>query len=198
VTVRLVTGDRVTVTPGTDGHRAASVEPGPGREGIAFRTYEEDGGALTVLPSDAADLVTAGTLDRRLFDVTGLIAQGYDEAGASALPLIVSAAPRSAVAKVTEKSEKAAAAVADRIAAFNVPSAPERRLDSIDARSLRVADDDLATFWKTLRPGDASGAARVASTPASGWTARWRPYWTGARRRSTRPPPGRPATRARA
>ncbi|MFD3454353.1 S8 family peptidase [Streptomyces sp. NPDC058691] len=165
VTVRLVTGDRVTVTPGADGHHAASVEPGPGRQGIVFRTFEKDDGSLTVLPSDAADLVAAGTLDRRLFDVTALIAQGYDEARTSALPLIVSAAPRSGLAKVTARSAKTAAAVAGRIAAFNVPSAPEHRLDSIDARSLRVAGDDLGAFWKTLRPGDASGAARVAATP---------------------------------
>ncbi|MCD0483515.1 S8 family serine peptidase [Streptacidiphilus sp. ASG 303] len=163
--VRLVTGDRVTVTSGPDGRRTASVEPGPGRRGIVFRTFEQDGGALTVLPSDAAGLVAAGTLDRRLFDVTGLIAQGYDEAGASALPLIVSAAPVRDVARTTAQSRRAAAAVADRVAAFNEPSAPERRLDSIGARSLRVADDDLGAFWKTLRPGGAEGAARVAATP---------------------------------
>ncbi|WP_369226992.1 S8 family serine peptidase [Streptomyces sp. R39] len=165
VTVRLVTGDRVTVTQGHDGRRTASVEPGPGRRGIVFHTFEQDGGALSVLPSDAADLVAAGTLDRRLFDVTGLIAQGYDDVGASALPLIVSAAPVRDVARTTARSRKAAAAVADRVAAFNQPSAPERRLDSIGARSLRVADDDLGAFWKTLRPGDAEGSARVAETP---------------------------------
>ncbi|MBO4256653.1 S8 family serine peptidase [Streptomyces griseorubiginosus] len=165
VTVRLATGDRVTVTPGADGRRAASVEPGPGREGIVFRTYQEDGGDLTVLPSDAADLVSAGTLDRRLFDVSTLIAQGYDEAGTSVLPLIVSASPRGGVARTTAKSEKAAAAVADRVAAFNDASAPARTLASIGARSLSVADDDLGAFWKALNPGDAEGAARAAATP---------------------------------
>ncbi|MFJ5214149.1 S8 family peptidase [Streptomyces sp. NPDC088354] len=165
VTVRLVTGDRVTVTPGTDGRTIASVEPGPGREGIVFRTYQEDGGNLTVLPSDAADLVSAGTLDRRLFDVSTLIAQGYDEARTSALPLIVSGGPQGGVARTTAKSEKAAAAVADRVAAFNEASAPARTLASIDARSLRVADEDLGAFWKALNPGAAQGAARAAATP---------------------------------
>ncbi|MFJ4846985.1 MULTISPECIES: S8 family serine peptidase [unclassified Streptomyces] len=165
VTVRLVTGDRVTVTPAADGRSAASVEPGPGREGIVFRTYQEDGGDLTVLPSDAADLVSAGTLDRRLFDVSTLIAQGYDEARTSALPLIVSGAPRGGVARTTAKSEKAAAAVADRVAAFNEASAPARTLASIGARSLRVADGDLGAFWKALTPGDAQGTARAAATP---------------------------------
>ncbi|MFE9610794.1 S8 family peptidase [Streptomyces sp. NPDC006012] len=164
-TVRLVTGDRVTVTPVGDGRTTASVEPGPGREHIVFRTYQEDGGDLTVLPSDAADLIAAGALDRRLFNVTTLIAQGYDEAATSALPLIVSAAPRSGAARTTAKNEKAAAAVADRVAAFTMASAPERTLNSIDARSLRVADDDLGAFWKALIPGTAKGAARVAATP---------------------------------
>ncbi|MFJ6949839.1 peptidase S8, partial [Streptomyces wuyuanensis] len=92
-TVRLVTGDRVTVTKLPDGRRTASVRPGPGREGIPFRTLEQDGKALTVIPADAQALVTAGTLDRRLFDVSALLDQGYDEAHISALPLIVSSAP---------------------------------------------------------------------------------------------------------
>lgn len=164
-TVRLVTGDRVTVTPGADGRSMASVEPGPGRDAIVFRTYQEDGGDLTVLPSDAADLVAAGTLDRRLFDVSTLIAQGYDEAGTTALPLIVSADPSADVARTTPKSEKTAAALADRVAAFNDASAPAHTLKSMHARSLRVADDDLGAFWKALTPGTAEGAARAAATP---------------------------------
>ncbi|WP_446323515.1 S8 family peptidase [Actinacidiphila glaucinigra] len=163
--VRLITGDRVTVTPGTDGRRIVSVDPGQGREGIVFRTFEEDGGPLTVLPSDATDLVAGGSLDRRLFEVTNLIAQGYDEDRTSSLPLIVSAGPRSDNVKVSGKSAVAAAATADRIAAFNVTSAPQRRLDSIGARSLRVEEGELGAFWTTLNRGDANGAARVAATP---------------------------------
>lgn len=159
-TVRLVTGDRVTVTPGSDGRRSASVVPGPGRRGIVFRTYEQDDGTMTVLPSDAAELVAAGTLDRRLFDITALIVQGYDEAGAPALPLIVSPEPGGAAAG-TAASRKAAATTADRLSAFNTASEPERRLESIDATALRV-DDDLGAFWKTLRP---AGTARLAQTP---------------------------------
>lgn len=62
--------------------------PGPERDRIVFQTFEQDG-HLTVLPSDAAPLVSRGRLDRRLFDVTSLLAQGYDDAHADALPLIV-------------------------------------------------------------------------------------------------------------
>ncbi|MGW0656480.1 hypothetical protein ACWD4T_48460, partial [Streptomyces umbrinus] len=51
-TVRLITGDRVTVGTDAEGRRTASVTPGAGRQHILFRTYEQDG-RLTVLPSDA-------------------------------------------------------------------------------------------------------------------------------------------------
>ncbi|MEU0187492.1 S8 family serine peptidase [Streptomyces sp. NPDC006207] len=166
-TVRLVTGDRVTVTTLPGGRRAASVQPGAGREHLAFRTLEGNDKDLTVLPSDAEALVTAGALDRRLFNVTALIAAGFDEVRTSALPLIVSSAPEPsrAGARVTVQAAKAAAATADRLVTFNEVATPSRSLESIHARSLWVADQDLAAFWKTLNPGGTSDAARAAVTP---------------------------------
>ncbi|MEV6654152.1 S8 family serine peptidase [Streptomyces sp. NPDC051219] len=166
-TVRLVTGDRVTVTTLPGGRRTASVQPGPGREHVPFRTLEDDDKSLIAMPADAEALVTAGTLDRRLFDVTALIAQGYDEDHSSALPLIVYSQPKPsrAGARVTAQAAKAAEATAGKLLALNYSSAPTRSLTSIGARSLRVADDDLGTFWKTLNPGGKSDAARAAVTP---------------------------------
>ncbi|MCF1507175.1 S8 family serine peptidase [Streptomyces glomeratus] len=164
-TVRLVTGDRVTVTTLPGGRRAASVQPGPGREHIPFKTLEGDDKALTVIPFDAEALVSAGALDRRLFDVTELIADGYDEAHASALPLIVSSASAPGGARAGAQAAKTAAATADRLMALNAAATPSRSLESIHARSLRVADDDLGRFWKTLDPGGSSDAARAAVTP---------------------------------
>ncbi|WP_413755661.1 S8 family serine peptidase [Streptomyces sp. MMBL 11-3] len=152
-TVRLITGDRVAVGTDTGGRRTASVTPGPGRRHILFRTYEQDG-RLTVLPSDAGDLVSAGLLDRNLFDVDGLLAQRYDEAHSDALPLIVAGdggAAGSAVRRLTDLAED---------------GAPVRSLDSIGARSVRVAEDDLGRFWKQLAPDSGRvGAARTAGTP---------------------------------
>lgn len=49
--------------------------------------------------------------------------------------------------------------------AFKAAATPARRLESLDARSLRVADDDLGRFWKTLNPGGKSDAARAAVAP---------------------------------
>ncbi|MFF1833502.1 S8 family serine peptidase [Streptomyces sp. NPDC058231] len=166
-TVRLVSGDRVTVTTLPGGRRTASVRPGPGREHIPFRTLEGDDKALTVMPFDAEALVSAGTLDRRLFNVTALIADGYDEAHTAGLPLIVSSRPQPARngARVTEQAAKAAEATADRLVAFRVATTRSRSLESIHARSLRVAGEDLGAFWKTLDPGGTSDAARSAVTP---------------------------------
>ncbi|MEV7144336.1 S8 family serine peptidase [Streptomyces tauricus] len=152
-TVRLITGDRVTVGADSEGRRTASVTPGPGRRQILFRTYEQDG-RLTVLPSDAGELVSAGRLDRGLFDVGALLAQRYGEAHSDALPLIVGGA------------DGAARSAVQRLTALAEDGSPVRRLDSIGARSVRVADDDLGRFWKELAPdGGQVSAARAAGTP---------------------------------
>ncbi|MEV4480636.1 S8 family serine peptidase [Micromonospora coxensis] len=84
-TVTLVTGDRVTVT--ADGK--AAVRPGPGREDLRF-VVRRDRGHLSVTPQDAVAPIRAGRVDSRLFDVTGLIAAGYDDARRADLPLLVS------------------------------------------------------------------------------------------------------------
>ncbi|PWI15284.1 peptidase S8 [Streptomyces sp. Act143] len=137
--VHLITGDRVTVAKGPDGHQTAAIRPGTGRDDIVFHTFEQDG-HLTVLPSDASALVSQGRLDQALFDVTALLAQGYDDAHTDALPLIV-ASPGGTAART-----------ADRLSTFAEPDAPARELPSIDARSLRVAQADLTRFWTQLAP----------------------------------------------
>ncbi|WP_232234126.1 S8 family serine peptidase [Micromonospora chokoriensis] len=83
-TVTLLTGDRVTVTA----TGAAAVRPGPGRSDLRFVTTR-DSGQLTVLPQDAVPLVRSGRVDRRLFNVTGLIAAGYDDARRDNLPVLI-------------------------------------------------------------------------------------------------------------
>ncbi|WP_234389091.1 S8 family serine peptidase [Streptomyces sp. AS58] len=155
-TVRLITGDRVTVSDAPHGKKTASVQRAPGRDGVFFRITEKDG-ALTVMPSDAAMLVRAGRLDADLFDVTSLIAQGYDEAHTDALPVIVSAPDGSARAAVNR---------VDALAEFHDDSAEPLRLPSIDAQALRVADQDLAAFWKRLASAaDASLKKTLSATP---------------------------------
>ncbi|MFF7211878.1 S8 family serine peptidase [Streptomyces sp. NPDC008238] len=158
-TVRLITGDLVTLSDAPGGRKTASVTRAPGREHVFFQTTERDG-ALTVLPSDAAALVRTGRLDAGLFDVTALVAQGYDEAHADALPLIVSTPGGSA---------RAAAKKADALARFHEGSAGPRRLSSIDAQALRVGDGDLAAFWKQLAPAEGASVASAAATTPKVW-----------------------------
>ncbi|NUT47358.1 MAG: S8 family serine peptidase, partial [Saccharothrix sp.] len=83
-TVTLITGDRVVLRDG----EAISVQPGPGRAGIGFHTFHRDGD-LYVVPRDTTRPIAQGKLDFRLFDVTGLVEAGYDDAKRDTLPLII-------------------------------------------------------------------------------------------------------------
>lgn len=88
--VTLITGDQVIVAP--DG--AVTVEPAPGRENVMF--LREDGGdRVSVLPSDVAQLVVQGRLDPRLFDVSYLIREGFQDGDQKSLPLLLTGATTS-------------------------------------------------------------------------------------------------------
>ncbi|KWX01785.1 hypothetical protein LI90_2817 [Carbonactinospora thermoautotrophica] len=88
LTVTLVTGDRVTAARTAHGVQVLGVDPGPGRDHVMF-TRARLGDHEHVYPADALPLVEAARLDRRLFDVTGLVEQGYDDASRADLPLII-------------------------------------------------------------------------------------------------------------
>ncbi|MFI1481810.1 S8 family serine peptidase [Streptomyces sp. NPDC020747] len=84
-TVTLVTGDRVRL----DGAgKVIGVERAKGRERVPFSVRVVDG-HTQVVPGDAQLLLAQGKLDARLFDVTQLLLDGYDDGGRSDLPLIV-------------------------------------------------------------------------------------------------------------
>jgi subtilisin family serine protease len=133
-TVTLITGDKVTVN-GSDQTR---VEPGPGRRGMTF-VARRTNGHLSVVPTDVVPLLQAGTVDRRLFDVTALIEFGYDDKRGD-LPLIVTgpvASARSAQAGVT-----------------GVRALP-------GGSAIKVAKNGIGTVWQGLSAGvRAQGTAR--------------------------------------
>nr|WP_073892034.1 S8 family serine peptidase [Saccharothrix sp. CB00851] len=83
-TVTLITGDKVLL----NGPMTGSFQAGPGRERITFHTFRRDG-HLHVVPDDALAPVADGKLDLRLFDVTGLVESGYDDARRDTVPLII-------------------------------------------------------------------------------------------------------------
>lgn len=85
--VTLINGDVVTVTDTGNGPGTASVQQAPGSTGgVSIQTVGDD---LHVVPDEALPFLASGRLDADLFNVTGLIEQGYDDASVAKIPLIV-------------------------------------------------------------------------------------------------------------
>ncbi|MDW6064206.1 S8 family serine peptidase [Streptomyces sp. FXJ1.4098] len=129
-TVTLVTGDRAQVDVRG---RVTGVIPGKGRERIPIARKVVRGHTY-VLPLDASPLIASGALDRRLFDVTDLMASGYDDGGRGTLPLIVSY-----TASVTAKRTLAAA-----------NAKVTRALPAVDGAALRVPKWSAVQTWNAL------------------------------------------------
>lgn len=89
--ITLITGDRVTVRTIGTGRPMVVVDPGPGRKHLSF-TVREERGELTVIPQDMRPLISADQLDRALFNVTKLLADGFGDAQKDHLPLIITGA----------------------------------------------------------------------------------------------------------
>ncbi|MFF4243559.1 S8 family serine peptidase [Streptomyces sp. NPDC001822] len=136
-TLTLITGDKVTVTRGASGAPAVSVERGPGRTHIGFQTSHQWHGAdhhISVVPSDAQALLTAGRLDPRLFDVTEQLDAGYDDAADDSLPLLYSG----------RGGDSATARAAIRRHGARITGT----LDVLGGGSFTTAKRDAASFWK--------------------------------------------------
>ncbi|RSM61944.1 peptidase S8 [Kibdelosporangium aridum] len=84
--VTLFTGDKVVL----GGEHGVTVLAGKGREGTRFSYYSDERGDVHVIPEDARPLLRANKLDQRLFNVTQLIKNGYDDKTRADIPLIVS------------------------------------------------------------------------------------------------------------
>ena len=177
-TVTLITGDRVTVF---DGATRASVQHGPGRAKVSFLTQRVRG-HLQVVPTDVINLLHADRLDPRLFDVTTLLASGYDD-HASDLPLLVS----------SDAGKGAAVG-----AALDAAGAHQRRdLPALGGAAVRQSRAQATAFWdgmtagpvqnRTLRPGvskvwlDGRREPTLdTSVPQIGAPAAWQAGLTGA------------------
>ncbi|MFB4278080.1 S8 family serine peptidase [Nonomuraea sp. MTCD27] len=148
-TVTLITGDKVTVTTAPDGGVTRTVLSPDGRPVDAV-THAE-GGETYVYPRSALKYLAAGLLDRDLFNVTRLLADGYDDARRDRLPLIVS---------YTDAAARA------RTSALPQGARQVRALSSIQGAA--VDADRSAGFWAALtkdaRVPDASG--RTSAEPA--------------------------------
>ncbi|MFJ1614290.1 S8 family peptidase [Streptomyces sp. NPDC088249] len=147
VTVTLVTGDKVLVS--TDSSGAASVTALPREDGtVPLVQTRQSGKDLYVYPDTATDALAAGTVDEELFNVTGLVRQGYDDASTKSLPLI---------------------AVYGKDVARSAPATPrgaERglALDAIDGVALKADKAKAADFWSDVtntRSRSASGLKKL-------------------------------------
>lgn len=131
-TVTLVTGDRVSVTDLGGGKRTVTVDRPAGATG-AVRTQVTDG-AVTVVPDEALPYLRAGTLDRRLFDVSELIRQGLTDSATHHLPLIVT---------YDKKTY-------DRAARTAAPRGAQRTRTLPSIRGTVLTADKGRTFWDSL------------------------------------------------
>ncbi|MEU5222262.1 S8 family serine peptidase [Streptomyces toyocaensis] len=146
----LITGDQVSVA--ADGS-VAGIRRGSGREDASFSVREADGHSF-VIPLDAALLVAQGKLDRRLFDVTQLLAYGYDDASRSDLPLIV-----------TYAGDETPTTSAFR----DVRARVGQTLNAINGVALRADKRGHSALWHTLTDGDdgGQGTARLSGAPVA-------------------------------
>ncbi|MFD3942548.1 S8 family serine peptidase [Streptomyces sp. NPDC058579] len=140
-TVTLVTGDRILVTRDAAGNPAAAALP---REDgtVPFVQTRRSGQDLYVYPEGATAALAAGRVDEELFNVTGLVRQGYDDVGSKTLPLI---------------------AVYGSDLARSVPAAPRgaqrgQVLKAVDGVALKADKKQAATFWADVNAPAARSA----------------------------------------
>ncbi len=103
---------------------------------------------LFVIPSDLSGAVGSGRLDRRLFDIQGLIKAGYDDRASQVIPLVVT---------YRSKAKRGA-----------LPGATvHRALPAINGSAVKVQKKDTAAFVNGLRFG--SPAALASNGIAKVW-----------------------------
>jgi subtilisin family serine protease len=122
--ITLVTGDVAELTTSANGQVSAHLV---GDEPYYFGTFD---GELSLVPAKAYPLLTEGRLDKRLFNLTELAAQGYDDASSDRLPLLLTA-------PATLRS------------APSTPTAAtlRRTLSSVGSSAVTVQKSDAKAFW---------------------------------------------------
>ncbi|MEV6285397.1 S8 family peptidase [Kribbella sp. NPDC051770] len=121
--ITLVTGDVAELTVAADGSRTGRLVDG---SNYYFGDFD---GELTVVPAAAYQLFTAGAVDRRLFNLSLLAEQGYDDASTAKLPVLLSGA--------------------------SAPAAPEgstqrRTLASVGTTAVSVDKSQAKQFWQGI------------------------------------------------
>ncbi|MEO3869962.1 S8 family serine peptidase [Nonomuraea sp. B12E4] len=150
-TVTLITGDVVDYRPTGGGPPSLGIRPAPrpGNAPVTFATLPDADGGYLVMPSDAAGLVSAGTLDDELFDVETLVREQRTET----IPLIV-----------TYSGKRPLAQTADALPATE----DARPLNAVNGAAVRVEAGGTAAFWAGLQQ-DRRTLGRSATGIAKIW-----------------------------
>ncbi|MFI5709637.1 S8 family peptidase [Kribbella sp. NPDC051620] len=151
-TVTLITGDKVTAAVTADGHTTATVQNAAGRPaGAHIMTSGKD---TYVYPDAALAYLASGVLDEHLFNVTELLADGYDDAHSKQLPLIVS---------YTDAAARKQA----------VPPGARRTLALTSIQGAALTTDRSAALWTSLTAATAAkrsaGSAKLGGGIARIW-----------------------------
>lgn len=140
-TVTLISGDRVRLSRTADGQPVAQLLPAEDGTVPDYETLR-DGDNLYVFPTTASAAIGAGLVDRELFNVTGLVAAGVDDAHADSLRVIAQYDDARTVSGTTPVPTGATGSTA---------------LSSVNSLAYSVAKADIRTAWSQLT--DASSAS---------------------------------------
>lgn len=165
--VTLVTGDTVTYSRDGAGHTSVTVLPRADRSDVVFRAHTDENGYY-LIPSDAQDLVTAGVLDKELFNLTYLADNGYTDEASGQLPLIVQYRQQMAAATVRQKAEALPSSTASLT------------LNSINGAAVRVDKKQAGSFWDAVRGTAGTAVNRPNLAPSGRTTALATPAQLGA------------------
>ncbi|MFI8433446.1 S8 family peptidase [Streptomyces sp. NPDC079020] len=150
VTVTLVTGDKVLVTTDPSGRSSAALLPHEDGTQPLVQTFQL-GKDLYVYPEGVSRAIAEGRVDEQLFNVTGLIRQGYDDTNTDALPLIATYQNR--------------VDVADSLPVAPRGSKRGLELPAVNGVALKAGKDTAAAFWQDIT----DTRSRAASTLKKLW-----------------------------
>ncbi|SNT50428.1 PA domain-containing protein [Actinacidiphila glaucinigra] len=153
-TVTLITGDVVTTSQVARGEGpSGGTVTVRGADGLPARTrILTSNDDLYVYPESVLPFLAQGTLDRKLFNITDLIADGYDDAHRDRLPLIVSYTQAGAARRASAVPEGAT-----RV----------RNLDSIQGAALSADRSRADDFWKSVAGAATDDGARTQDAKPS-------------------------------
>ncbi|GAB3063156.1 S8 family serine peptidase [Intrasporangium mesophilum] len=143
--VTLITGD-VVVVEGA-GTKSPSVTVLPREDGtVPTVETRRVGNDVYVYPEDAAKALAEGKVDEELFNVTGLVAQGYDDASTKTLPVITT--------------------YTTRVDTRSAPTTPQaatkgKTLRSIDGVAMKADKGNAAEFFADITDPSTSAGAEV-------------------------------------